>query len=257
MPQMAFHARTIYSDIFENVTINSTHQENIHRILPRSLPSVPISHHSHLVHWAWTTDTPSKIASNYVEFKIIEISPSHLWCPRNSDFPLKNAPCKNTSFCLLHPFDLRMYLISACMLYLLSLKHCLLPDLLIAPVTNSREYQKKYNDSMQMLVRLFGPGKSVVSSPNLLDDSEDCWTSKTQCGRFIGFNKDNPRLISSRIMASGRKREVARLFEVRPEYPYPFDYIARDLRYHHHRPGLGLFILVTPIYQFDNKLTSN
>jgi hypothetical protein len=40
----------------------------------------------------------------------------------------------------------------------------------------------------------------------------------------MGSNKDSPRLAPSRIMDFGRKREAVRLFEVRPEYPYPFDY---------------------------------
>jgi hypothetical protein len=77
---------------------------------------------------------------------------------------------------------------------------------------------------MQTLVRLFGLGTPVASSPGLLDDSEYCGTSNTQCRLFMGSNKDNPRLTPSRIMAFGRKREAVKLFEVRPEYPYPFDY---------------------------------
>jgi hypothetical protein len=124
--------------------------------------------------------------SNYVEFRTTETSPTRILCSRTSGFPLKNAP--------------------------------------LALVANSREYRKKYNDSWQTLVRLFGPGKSTVSSPGLLDDSEYCWNLKARCGLFMGFNKDSPRLIPSRIMAFGRKLEAVRLFEVRPEYPYPFDY---------------------------------
>ncbi|PMD53505.1 uncharacterized protein K444DRAFT_148652 [Hyaloscypha bicolor E] len=129
---------------------------------------------------------PSNNTSNYDIFKTTESFPLYTWDSRISDFPLKNAP--------------------------------------LAPATNSREYQKKYNDSTQTLVRLFGLGTPVASSPGLLDDSEYSGTSNTQCRLFMGSNKDNPRLTPSRIMAFGRKRETVRLFEVRPEYPYPFDY---------------------------------
>ena len=94
----------------------------------------------------------------------------------------------------------------------------------VAPVVNSLKYQKKYNDSVQMLVSLYELGKLVASSPNLLDNSEDYWTPEKRCRIFMGINKDNSRLKPSRIMAFGRKHEAVRLFEVRPEYPYPLDY---------------------------------
>jgi hypothetical protein len=127
-----------------------------------------------------------RIATYIVDYKTIETAELFPRAQRNWDFPLEDAP--------------------------------------LAPVSDSREYRKKYNDSMQILVRLIRHEKSAASSPDLLDDSQSHKASKTRYGRFMGFNKDNPRLTQSRIMAYGRNSEAVRLFVVRPEYPYPFDY---------------------------------
>jgi hypothetical protein len=202
IPRKAFHARTIYSDTFENVTNSSIHRESFIsekiKIIPVVLPApfmmlefykTPEGRLSPLpiiTDTTLPTNDPITTVSIYVEFRTTETSSTSIWYSSTSDFPLKNAP--------------------------------------LALVANSREYRKTYNDSLQTLVRLFGPGESTVSSPGLLDDSEYCWNSKARWGLPMGFNKDSLRLIPSRIMAFRRKREAVRLFEVRPEYPYPFDY---------------------------------
>ncbi|KAH8779000.1 hypothetical protein BGZ57DRAFT_927203 [Hyaloscypha finlandica] len=201
-----FPVRTIYSGTFENSTNSSTHQGTFmseeFKIMPtegsttRRLAAEIASLLNRMRDALLQSDSkyycrgspndPSNNTSKYDIFKTTENSPLYTWDSCISDFPLKNAP--------------------------------------LAPATNSREYQKKYNDPIQALVRLSGLFTSIASSPGLLDDSEYCRILNMQRRLLMGSNKDYPRLARSQIMAFGRKRAAVRLFEVRPEYPYPFDY---------------------------------
>jgi hypothetical protein len=129
----ASHAKTTYSDIFEKIMDSSIPESTsiseeseakaiyvfIHALGQKRVrvvayekamihstyklyrfasPKFSVPHRK--IYPAWRTSDTSKNASNYVIFKNIKRSLSHIWEPSISDFPLKNAPCKKDRFFL-------------------------------------------------------------------------------------------------------------------------------------------------------------
>jgi hypothetical protein len=127
-PREAFHVRTIYSDTFEKSINSSTHQgtfmseefkimptegsAEIASLLPvnQTWDALPgeIEYHPRVI-----PNDPSNNTSNYDIFKTSEGFPLFNWDSCISDFPLKNAPCKNAHPLSLLPFELHLFFISA------------------------------------------------------------------------------------------------------------------------------------------------
>jgi hypothetical protein len=150
-PRKAFHARIIYSDTFENSTNSSTHQGTFmseeFKIMPTEGSTIIVTLAAEIASLAnqikaallsaldeskyhcWgSPNDPSNNTSNYDIFKTTESFPLNIWDSRISDFPLKNAPCKNAHPLSLPPFELHFssfqvlcshgpyFLLSSCLL---------------------------------------------------------------------------------------------------------------------------------------------
>jgi hypothetical protein len=126
-PRKAFHVRTIYSGTFENSTNSPTHQGTFmseeFKIMPTegstigtiapglALTESALSTLSRSKYHRWESpNDPSNNTSNYDIFKTTESFPLYILGLRISDFPLKNAPCKNAHPLSLPHFELFVFI---------------------------------------------------------------------------------------------------------------------------------------------------